>query len=333
MPLDLLVPDLLLPADGPAAMRAVRLPHLERWLARGDLERGKATSAIEGLASAFGVALPAPVAAVSAAGEGFDSEGAWLRADPVHLRVDRDTVTLHDAAPLELTAGEARELVDTLAAHLAPDVELLYAAPDRWYVRVAAAELPSTTPLDHARGRNVFGLLPKSHGRMGWAGLLTEAQMLLSTHPVNAERERRGLPPVNSIWFWGEGSVPDHVTAAYADVHSGDAFARGLARLSGARVHPLPERLDALDVPARDAHALVVLDTLAAPLHRVDIAAWQDAALALDEQWFGGLADAIERFDRVRLVMPTDNGTRIAVLTPRARRRWFRRARPLAHHA
>src|ERR1700760_1653902 len=102
MPLDLLVPDLLPPADAPAALRGVRLPHLERWLARGDVERGKATSATEGLASAFGVALPAPVAAVSAAGEGLEGEGAWLRADPVHLRVDRDTVTLHDASILRL---------------------------------------------------------------------------------------------------------------------------------------------------------------------------------------------------------------------------------------
>jgi hypothetical protein len=106
-----------------------------------------------------------------------------------------------------------------------------------------------------------------------------------------------------------------------------------LARLSGARLQPVPDRLEALDVPARDAHTLVVLDSLAAPLHRADVTRWQEAASALDERWFAGLADAIERFDRVRLVMPTDRGTRIAVLTPRARRRWYRRARPLAHHA
>jgi hypothetical protein len=32
-------------------------------------------------------------------------------------------------------------------------------------------------------------------------------------------------------------------------------------------------------------------------------------------------------------VLPSEKGSRIATLTPRSKLRWYRRAKPLAHHA
>jgi hypothetical protein len=333
--LDLLVPDLLVPPDAPQAMRDVRLPHLERWLVRAELERGTARSSVEALASAYELALPAPVAAVSLAGEdgGEPSPGAWLRADPVHLRVDRDALTLHDASVLGIEPAEAKALVAALEALFAPDLHFHLAAPERWYVRVDAGELPRTTPIEAAHGRNVFGLLPQSHGRFKWSAALTEAQMLLSTHEVNRARDAAGRPAINSVWFWGEGMSPASVPRAYADVHGDDVFARGLARLSAARIRALPTKLASLDLPAPRTSALAVLSPLTAPLRRNDAQAWVAAAQRLDEDWFSHLGDAVERFDRVRVVLPSEKGSRVAILTPRAKFRWYRRAKPLARHA
>ena len=31
---------------------------------------------------------------------------------------------------------------------------------------------------------------------------------ILSAHPVNAERKKKGLNPANSLWFWGAGTKP-----------------------------------------------------------------------------------------------------------------------------
>jgi len=335
--LDLLVPDLLVPADAPAAMRDVRLPHLERWLVRAELTRGDARSAVEALASAYGLGRPVPVAAIALAGEERGAASAasagWLRADPVHLRVDRDAVTLHSAAALDVQPDEARALAAQLAAHFGPQLEFHVAAPDRWYVRVAPAELPTTTPLDDAMGRNVFGLLPRAAGGMPWGSMLTEAQMLLSTSPVNEARESAGKPPINSVWFWGEGVAPAKVALPYAQVHADEAFARGLARLSGARTSGLPAELAALDIPATGESALAVLSALSSPLRRNDAEGWLSTAKRLDAQWFAQLGTAIERFERVRLVLTSEKGSRIATLTPRAKLRWYRRAKPLAHHA
>jgi hypothetical protein len=35
----------------------------------------------------------------------------------------------------------------------------------------------------------------------------------------------------------------------------------------------------------------------------------------------------------VRVVLPSEKGSRVAILTPRAKFRWYRRAKPLARHA
>jgi hypothetical protein len=341
MPLDLLVADLLLPPDAPTALRATRLPHLEKWLARADAAKSPSRGAAGALASLHGLPAPAPIAAISLAGEKIGdrpqfSAGqkmevcprfSWLRADPVHLRIDHDAVKLHDGSILGVSRDEAEELIAALQAHFAPDgLEFFALAPDRWYVRVPEGESPRTTPLPHALGRNVFGLLPEGTGRFNWRSALTEAQMVMSTHAVNARREEEGKLAINSVWFWGEGAAPASVEKRYSLVYANDSFALGLAALSGARLAAPPATLAAVDF---DDAVLVAIDTLTPPLNRGDAAAWQQGAALLERDWFATLGDAIERFGEVRVILPADTGTIVATLTPAARWRWFRARKPL----
>ena len=44
--------------------------------------------------------------------------------------------------------------------------------------------------------------------------LQNEMQMLLYTHPLTEERQRRGLQPVNSFWVTGAGVLAEPVVAA-----------------------------------------------------------------------------------------------------------------------
>jgi hypothetical protein len=334
MPLDLVIPDLLPPADGPPRLRAIRLPSLERWLVRSDLESAADQGPSGWLAAAHGLAQPAPFAAIALAGEGHAHPGAWLRADPVHLRIDHDALTLHDASILDVTKHEAVALIEALQSHFRDDgLEFHAPAPERWYVRAAQDDLPATTPLWKAFGRNVFGLLPQGNGRFNWRSALTEAQMMLGAHEVNRLREAAGKPAINSIWLWGEGLKPQEIAKRYALCYANDAFARGLGALTGAEMRPLPKGLDELDLVREGASALAVMDSLTAPLHRGDENAWIAEAEALDANWFAKLADAIARFDSVRLILPCDSGTRIAHLSAAARWRLFRPRKPLAAHA
>src|SRR6185312_16688062 len=334
MPLDLLVPDLLPPPDAPAAMREARVRALERWLVRADLERSPAVGAAAWLAARFGLAGPVPYAAVALAGESQARPGEWLRADPVHLRIEGDSVVVLDPSVLGLQREEAEALAAALHRHFAADGLRFHAAePHRWYVEVPEGERPKTVALEAVRGRDAFGRLPGGGTAIRWRSAITEAQMVLSAHEVNARREAQGRPVANSVWFWGEGRTPERVEKPYVLVLSHDPFARGLARLSGAELQAPPASLAQVDLVAESRWALVVLDDLASPLARLDLDAWAKAAARLDEHWFQELGKAIDRFGAVRLVLPRAGDTLIANLLPAARRRWLRRARPLASHA
>ncbi len=315
-------------------MRELRLPALEKWLARADFERPGAAGMQPWLAERFALPAPAAVAAVSLAGEEGPREGAWLRADPVHLRVDGDSVVVHDSSVLGLRREEADALVAALQSLFAEDrLRFHAAAADRWYVEVPEGELPATVSLEEARGRNAFGLLPTGTGRINWRSAITEAQMLLSSHEVNLRREARGEPQVNGVWFWGEGRAPRSVERRYAAVHAASPFARGLARLSGTEPRLVPPAIADVDLVAEPEQALVVLEDLSEPLHRVDLEAWRAAAEGLEARWFRELDRAIDRFGTVRIVLPRARDSLVAVLRPAARRRWLRRAKPLAAHA
>ncbi len=60
---------------------------------------------------------------------------------------------------------------------------------------------------------------------------MTELQMLLHEHPVNTQRQLRGLPALNAIWVHGEGMLSDLSPAVVAAACGDDVYLRGLYRL------------------------------------------------------------------------------------------------------
>lgn len=332
MPLTVLVPDLLPPADAPPEMRALRLPGLERWLARSDASREPGTGS-EWLLRQWGLEPDAPVAALTLAADGGPHEGTWLRADPVHQRVVRGALVVHDACVLDLAAGEADEAVAALNRFFSADgLEFVAPSPERWYVRVPPAEVPRSVALEAVVGRNPFGMLPEGNGRLKWPAIFSEAQMLLAGLPANAAREAEGRPALNAVWFWGGGAYPSGLPRPFACVAADEPLARSLALASGCAVQALPAGLARL--PFREsARCLAVVDGLRGPFRRGDVRAWLEAAQAIDRDWFSVLGQALPAFGQVRLVLPSEKDTAVFDIVPRSRWRLLRRARPYASHA
>jgi len=216
MPLDLVVLDLLAPPDASPEMRALRLPALERWLSAAEVERRKG-GAMAWLAERFSLPSPAPAAPIALAAEaGGATAGTWLRADPVHVRIGQTSAALEIGSRLGISADEAAALADALSAHFREDrLAFVAPAPDRWYVSVPQGELPETPATSDAMDPRALGSLPVSRRRIKWPSVLTEAQMLLASHEVNAAREARGAPAINSLWLWGGGEWPVKVAAPY----------------------------------------------------------------------------------------------------------------------
>lgn len=331
MPLTLLVPDLLAPADAPAPLRAARLPALEKALARANASR-EGVAGAAWLLARYGLPASTPLANLTAAADGLPPAD-WLRADPVHQRIERDALVLHDPAVLALARDEAAEAIAALNGFFGADgLAFVAPHPHRWYVRVPDGERPATVAFDEAVGGNPFGRLPSGGTRLRWRSMFSEAQMLLAGLPLNAAREARGAPGLNALWFWGEGDRPVPAATPFARVHADHPVARGLALAAGTPVDEPPASLAALPA-SRETDTLVVLDALTACLRRADPEAWIEAARQLEIGWFSGLLAAIPAFGRIRIVLPAERETRVFELDASARWRLFARARAIATHA
>jgi hypothetical protein len=339
----LLIPDLFLPdGSGAALYDELALPALETLLARGALQRSPGMSLERWLGAAFEVEqqYDLPLAAASLRGDGVDPGAAcWLRADPVHLKVQRDQLVLADASCFEISAPEAAGLLGTLNAHFLEDgIEFIAPVPQRWYARLHAEARIHTTPTLEVAGRSIERFLPAGDDGARWRRLINEAQMLLHEHSGNEAREGRGEIPINSVWFWGAGRMPGVGGGApYGAVCTSNPLAAGLAAAAGLRVHGLPrtgaELLHTGAGLARGRPSLVVIERLRGAAFS-DAQAWRQALAELEERWFAPLLDGLWRgvLEDVTLHALGSEFSLLSTCTRADRFKFWRPRRPLANY-
>lgn len=276
----LVVCDLFLPEDIAGGVCAgLRLPALEKMLARGALagsvQTGESASLEDLLCAMFGVScqLQAPIAPISAAFDGL-GVGCWVRADPVHLRLQRDQLVL--LSDVDIGADEAGQMCVALNEHFAGQGMTFFAPhPQRWYIRLDRLPGIETVPLSRAAGRNVRDLLPKGNDAAHWQRVFNEIQMLLFAQPLNEAREARGELPVNSLWLWGCGcDVGMQPPRAFVHVSSDEVLAEMFAASAGVPFASWQEQWRDEENCARQ---LLVWTGLRSALRRGDLDAWRAA--------------------------------------------------------
>ena len=177
-----------------------------------------------------------PVAALLRQYEAADAgQAQWLRADPAFVRAEMMGARLMAWSTLGLSADEADALLaEVQPAFAAEGLLLSRTGPEQWYLRLPAeAAMPEFSPPAEALGGQLLAHLPEGEGARLWRRLGNEAQILLHQHPLNATRVARGLPPVNTLWFWGGGRLPTQVTASSTGVRGSDAELSALALAAG----------------------------------------------------------------------------------------------------
>ncbi|MFT3757034.1 MAG: phosphoglycerate mutase [Pseudoxanthomonas sp.] len=255
-----------------------------------------------------------PVAALTRALDAGDATGAtWLRADPAFVRPDINGARM-------LSHGEALELTAEDAAQLLPALKPLFGDagfpidapnPSRWYLRLPTeAKLPIFAPPEDALGDDLFAHLPQGEAGRRWRALLTEAQIILHSHPWNAHRAGQGKAAVNSLWFWGAGRLPDFVRTPFKQVKSGEPLLRALAKAAGVAAGEAGEDVDALV----DLRHLRSLETLG-----------RDALQPLCDEVAAGRLDALH--------LDFEDGTRFVLNRSQRWRLWRRPLATLASHA
>jgi hypothetical protein len=249
---------------------------LALWTSRGDRLADAAPGRVAALRECFEfIGTGMPTAALSRSLDSSDAASAlWLRADPAWVAADAVTLRLLACGNMDLSPSDSEQLARSLKPMFGDaGFPLEATTPSRWYLRCPrGAQLPAFSPPADALGDDIARHLPEGQGAQRWQHLLNEAQVILHNHPVNAERSRRGQTPVNSLWFWGAGMLPEWVRTTYAVVVSGDDIVHVLAQLASV---PVADGLaDAVAAATADARILLDLDPPADPSARED--AWQE---------------------------------------------------------
>ncbi len=269
------------------ALAGLRLPKLEALLGRLSLmhedmqdESTLSPPHERALSAALGIAAPdgcIPWAALEARQSGLgptDGGESWGLATLCHWQVGIDDVVLGDPAAIEIDAAESAALLATVQPFFAEDGIALHASatPGRWLARGKVFEGLATASIDRAVGYPISEWSPLTDAARPMRRLQNEMQMLLYTEHVNDERTARGVPPINSFWLSGTGSLPE--------------------------------------VPSPNGPAPSVADALRSPALRDDGAAWASAWQALDAGPVAALlADAANGAD-VTLTLCGDRGAR-----------------------
>lgn len=227
--LHLIIPALILPAPVASPLLAgLRLPYLERLLARGRCSVLPPATLEDRLCHVFGVQSAAPL---RAQGDGlFHDDRYWLCADPVELQLQSSRVVLYP--DVDCSRAEAEALCEALNAHFSGDGLFFHAPhPNRWYLSTENTGEAGMAPLRAAAWRDIGPLLAQDGARR-WQRLGNEIQMLLHQHPVNLARQLDGRPAINSLWLWGGGHAA--VPRPELDVASDDGdLISAFARASG----------------------------------------------------------------------------------------------------
>ncbi|HEX9396830.1 MAG TPA: hypothetical protein VF943_08855 [Burkholderiales bacterium] len=314
---ELVVPGLL------AAKTPGRFPSIELLLARSRRRNETALPFESWLLRSFQSTsenIPAGALTVLAAGR-EPGAASWVRADPVHLRVMRDHLAVLPPEGLEISRKEADALCDALNRHFAGSFVIEAVEPRRWCARLSKELAVGNAPALESAGREMAQ--PRDSGP-----LLTEIQMLLHAHPVNAAREARGEPVLNSLWLWGAGRAAGGASPWNA-VLSAEPLARGLARLAGARHAPLPAAAAWLERAPEVGRVLVVLDALRAPAALEDFAAYGENLHALEATWFAPLLAALRSGRAGMLTVHVPDSAASFETVRGDLRRFWRRPHPL----
>ena len=122
------------------------------------------------------------------------------------------------------------------------------------------------------------------------------------------ERERRGALPINSVWFWGGGRLPELKHTQWSHVWSGEPVSLALARLSQTLSKDVPDSAeDWLDSDNTPGQHLVVLDQGREAIEYGAVDEWHRFVATIENNWIAPLVAGLhdERMSSVSILLET----------------------------
>lgn len=330
----LVIPDLFLPKEFAAEICAdLPLPALEKMLCKGRSEILDPDPLEDMLCKLFDIQPRgnAPIAALSAAFDGL-AAGYWLRADPVHLRLQRDQMLL--VAHSEISAEEAGEMCTSLNEYfVGQGMEFFAPHPHRWYVRLDSLPDIRTMPISQVIGGDVRRALPTGASAAHWHRIFNEIQMLLFAHPCNESREARGEMTINSVWLWGAGHSDGVAPLKNCSNASSDEVL--VEMLAAAADVPFSTWAETWRDTDNDGRQLLVWAGLRPALQSGDMATWRNTLQDFERGYAQPLWQALRngKIAQLQLDILSSDGQRRILMTRGDAWKFWMRTRRLAEYS
>ncbi|MDD6573104.1 MAG: cofactor-independent phosphoglycerate mutase [Thermoflexaceae bacterium] len=144
------------------------------------------------------------------------SIGVDMKTTDVALRCNIVTVstddkpyeekTIIDHSSSEISTEDAAILLDAVRKELENDTYKFYVGTSYRHLTIwDKGEVVPLTPPHDILGKVIGEYLPQD---AVLREMMKKSYDILSNHPINVERMKKGLNPANSIWFWGAGTKP-----------------------------------------------------------------------------------------------------------------------------
>jgi len=236
------------------------------------------------------------------------SKDYWIRADPVHLRIEQNHIMLADSQIFQISKEEAGQITRDLNINLGnQDFSFLPLRPDRWYIQKSRALEVQTYTLSQVTCMNINNFLPTGNESITWHRIFNEIQMLLHEHPINQARESRGELAINSVWFWGGGNMPQSIHSPYSHVWSDDDLPRALSLASHTNHSKLPSSATEWLQAGIVGNHLMVLDALLSKAKYKNAYGWRETLKDMEQNWFSPLYAALKKGKINQLTITTLN--------------------------
>jgi len=310
---------------------------LSLWLSRARCEKISSTDLLQQFAARYNISWQdeaPPLAALSYYYYHGTRPAYVLFADPVHLKPDRDHLVLSAPQSLAITLADANLLT--------ADIEQYY-QEDAWRLECLTAENwaliltndPGTNfkALAQVTGKSIATSLPSGRNSKQWHVIGNEIQMLLNNHPVNLAREQKGRLTINSVWFWGGGSLQtkfNNVRRANNErLWTNHGGFSGLGKLAGLRVSELPADVSiCIEDPDGQAQGSLYIDLVDDRNYAIESPKRKDLH-ALNKLWLAPLLDALSK-NKITQLRMFDNCGRCFRLDQKLLKRWWKRPQDIS---
>ena len=142
--------------------------------------------------------------------EAADNRHRHLLCRGIHLKADMHSALVIPLQDNSINQDDEALILEDLQALFSEDCDLKRLDNGLWLMSLKVCDPSDCYPhYLSVIGRKANQFIEQSRQALPWYKLMNEMQMFMHQHSINQNRLETGLLPINSLWFWGAGNLPE----------------------------------------------------------------------------------------------------------------------------